>query len=311
MDARERWQALQARLTAARAAVDAGNRERALDEITAALDLDKDFLAAQALRDRIVSMSAESSPAHEALPSPPPPLAAAVPAPADATPVEGSPPILAKFEQRAKRRRVDRRIDAARAAIAAQCLKAAAAALDEIIDLDPNLPELAELTAQFDELRRAVATPRRGAWLAATAVFALALFGGSWLQDSAPILSRQIIVSAAPLPFPGASTTTVGRADDHNAPAIPAASSEPVVESASIASLPPQPVDESVGVKELLLASQWIVDGSDDPVTFDSCDPHLDGDAAIAECLAGSQTWNVTLRKVGATWKIEGARVER
>ena len=53
MDARERWQSLQARLTAARAAADAGNRPAALAEVTAALDIDDDFLAAHALRDRI------------------------------------------------------------------------------------------------------------------------------------------------------------------------------------------------------------------------------------------------------------------
>jgi hypothetical protein len=202
MDARERWQALQARLTAARAAVDDGNRERALEEITAALELDKDFLAAQALRDRITSMNPEdASAASEAQRSTPPVHTAPVAAPVATAPREGAAPILAKFEQRAKRRRVDRRIDAARAAIAQQRLKAAAAALDEIIDLDPNLPELAELTGEFDALRRASATPHRGPWVAAAAVFAGALLGGTWLQDSTPILSRQS-VSAAPLPDP-------------------------------------------------------------------------------------------------------------
>jgi hypothetical protein len=201
MDARERWQALQARLTAARAAVDDGNRERALEEITAALELDKDFLAAQALRDRITSMNPEdASAASEAQRSTPVHTAPAV-APVATTPVEGAAPILAKFEQRAKRRRVDRRIDAARAAIAQQRLKAAAAALNEIIDLDPNLPELAELTGEFDALRRASATPHRGPWVAAAAVFAGALLGGTWLQDSTPILSRQT-VATAPLPDP-------------------------------------------------------------------------------------------------------------
>jgi tetratricopeptide (TPR) repeat protein len=201
MDARERWQTLQARLTAARAAVDAGNRERALEEITAALELDKDFLAAQALLDRITSMNPEDpSAVSQAQPSTPVPTAPAAP-PAATKHIEGAAPVLAKFEQRAKRRRVDRRIDAARAAIAQQRLKAAAAALDEIIDLDPNLPELAELTAEFDALRRASATPHRGPWVAAAAVFAGALLGGTWLQDSTPILSRQI-VAAAPLPDP-------------------------------------------------------------------------------------------------------------
>jgi len=62
MDPRERWQALQGRLTAARAAVDAGNTAAALSEITAALELDKDFLAAQALRDRILAANGAPKP---------------------------------------------------------------------------------------------------------------------------------------------------------------------------------------------------------------------------------------------------------
>jgi len=104
-----------------------------------------------------------------------------------------------KFEQRARRRRVDRRIDAAREAIERRRIRAAAAALDEVIDLDPNQPELAELTARFDELRRQTVAPHRGPWVFAVAVFAAAMFGASWIQDASPrILSRQM-VWAAPL----------------------------------------------------------------------------------------------------------------
>jgi hypothetical protein len=104
-----------------------------------------------------------------------------------------------KFEQRARRRRVDRRIDAARDALDRGRIRAAAAALDEVIDLDPNQPELAELTARFDELRRETIAPRRGPWVFAVAVFSAAVFGASWLQDgSTRILSRQK-VWAAPL----------------------------------------------------------------------------------------------------------------
>ena len=218
MDARDRWQALQARLTAARAAVDAGDRATALAEISAALELDKDFLAAQALRDRIMK-NATAAPTQAA--APPAPIAPArVAAPIPTAPVAALPNAAAaapgwidgyaKFEQRARRRRVDRRVDAARAAMAQRRLKAAAAALDEVIELDPNLPELTELTAQFDALRRAAATPRRGPRIAAAAVFAGALLGGSWLRDTTRLVSRhdptplvsQPIVSAALLPVP-------------------------------------------------------------------------------------------------------------
>ena len=225
MDGRERWQALQARLTAARAAADAGDRAAALAEVTGALEIDGDFLAAHALRDHILSPGADAVPmAGPRAPS------AAVPPPAP----PGPPPGYATFEQRAKRRRVDRRIDAARAAIEQQHLMAAAAALDEVIELDPTLPELAEMTARFDELRREIATPRRrGPWIAAAAVFVSALFGGTWLQDSPPLPTRQI-VPAAPLEWPptpivtvatrvdAVGTTARGERDVAPAPADPA-----------------------------------------------------------------------------------------
>jgi hypothetical protein len=113
----------------------------------------------------------------------------------------------AKFEQRARRRRVDRRIEAARQAIDQKRLKQAAAALDEVIELDPNLPELSELTVEFDQLRRTAAGgTHRGPWLAAGAVFAATVFGASWLQESSPLLSRSIIATA---PLLAAPTTSV------------------------------------------------------------------------------------------------------
>jgi hypothetical protein len=233
MDARERWQALQARLTAARAAVENGDRPAALSEITAALELDKDFLAAQALRDRIVSMD-------ENAPSAVPASAAPAPSSTMAEPEPAPPPGYAKFEQRARRRRVDRRVDAARAAIDQHRLKAAAAALDEVIDLDPNLPELAELTARFDELRRATATPHHGPWIAAAAVFAVALFGASWLQDSSPLLSRQI-VAAAPLPAPLEPIVAMSEVTEPPAAAGIAGERERVGEPAPIEAAPRAP----------------------------------------------------------------------
>ena len=218
MNARERWHALQARLTAARAAADAGDRSTALAEVTAALELDPEFLAAHTLRDRIAAHPAPSHPAPSS-----------------------SPAAYAKFEQRARRRRVDRRVDAARTAIEQPRLKAAAAALDEVIDLDPNLPELAELTAQFDELRRSIATPRRGPRLAAAAVFAVAMFGGTWLQDSTPIFSRQI-VSAAPLQTP--LTPLVTAPEEF---ALTAPDEEPdVVEPPAVAAVPAAADDQSL-----------------------------------------------------------------
>ena len=75
----------------------------------------------------------------------------------------------AKFEQRVKRRRVDRDVIEAQAALHDGRLKDATAALAQITELDPNSPELKELTAQLDVLRRGRPPSRRGPWFAATA----------------------------------------------------------------------------------------------------------------------------------------------
>ena len=178
MDQRERWQALQSHLTTARGCLDAGDRAKALEAANAALAIDPDFLAAHSLRDRILALpeAGQTNPQESGHTNPPPPIVS----------TEG----YAKFEARAKRRRVDRRIDVAHSAIQRRRLKEAAAALDEIIELDPNLPELSELTASFDDLRRAAASAHRGPWLAAAATFAVVLFGATWLQETRPLASH-------------------------------------------------------------------------------------------------------------------------
>jgi tetratricopeptide (TPR) repeat protein len=184
VDQRERWQALQSHLSTARALVDAGDRAKALEAIDAALAIDPDFLAAHSLRDCILAPSAAFEPTV------PVPQAQATPAEGDAETNSGTTRTMvasdgyAKFEARAKRRRVDRRIDAARAALERRRLKDAEMALDEISELDPNLPELAELTMSLDQLRSDATATHRGPWIAAAASFAVVLFGATWLQQS-------------------------------------------------------------------------------------------------------------------------------
>jgi len=202
--ARDQWQALQSRLIAARAALDRCDRDGALAEVTAALDLDPNFLAAHSLRDRILSGEIVAG----AVSAAPPPGEVSVSRPlAEAPPPIAEKPLVsqegyAKFEQRAKRRRVDSRIEAARQAIEGKRLKQAASALDEVIELDPNLPELSELTAQFDQLRRSMLGSHRGPWIAAATVFAGTVFCASWLQDSSPLFSRPMIATAPLLAAP-------------------------------------------------------------------------------------------------------------
>src|SRR6202023_3592504 len=103
----------------------------------------------------------------------------------------------ALFEQRVKRRRVDRCIDAARTALQRRCLEDATAALNEAIELDPALPGRSGLTAELDELRRRAARTHglwiaARLWIAAAAVFIIAALG-SWPPESESLLSHPII----------------------------------------------------------------------------------------------------------------------
>lgn len=285
VDARQRWQALQTNLTRSRARLDAGDFAAALAAVDAALAIDPDFLAAQSLRIRIVSVApnlsiadaygpprsavsanlaadvaasnaAEAASfdvplvAQESKPPDEPNTVAAVDA--DTLKVDANtpevphdlpltPPVIeapasrppvstegyAQFEQRAKRRRADRRLDAARAALAHGRVKEAAAALDEVIELDPNLPELRELTVRYHALRRASRRPRprAGRWLAAAAAFGGVLLGASWLQDTTGLWSRQTVGVSSLVAPPEPFGVTVSASETAAEPALPVATS--------------------------------------------------------------------------------------
>jgi hypothetical protein len=94
---------------------------------------------------------------------------------------------FARFEERARRRRIERRTDAAREAIARRRFADARAAIEEIRTLDPNMPELAALTEVVDTAERAQRDRRRrflprGSQVAAAVVFAALMLGASWLE---------------------------------------------------------------------------------------------------------------------------------
>lgn len=192
-------------MSAARASAEAGDRARALAEVDAALAVDPQFLAAHSLRDQILAGGPLGPPrtarSHPVLP-PASDGRSHVPAASDPRRNIEHPLVsaegYARFEERAKRRRVDRRIEAARSAIEGRRLREAAAALDEVAELDPNLPELPSLTAAFDQLRRSKSRPHRGPWLAAAAAFVAMILGASWIQESGVLHSRPT-TTVAPL----------------------------------------------------------------------------------------------------------------
>jgi hypothetical protein len=196
--------------------MNAGDRAGALEAVGAALAIDPNFLAAHALRDRIVAMVG-------VIPSSP---AAATAAPADAVRPIASAEGYAQFEQRARRRRVDRRVDAARAAIASGRLRDAASAIDEIRDLDPNLPELRELTTALAVLGAPARSRHVGRWVAAAAAFGGVLLAASWVQETAGLGSRAMIARAPAVAPPSPSPVAIETpAIDEPTPAESAATS--------------------------------------------------------------------------------------
>jgi tetratricopeptide (TPR) repeat protein len=220
VNARERWQALQARLTAAQAFETAGDRKSALREVEAALALDPNFLAAHSLRERLLGQPARPIP-----PPPPVPGGTAL----DADPGAG----YARFEQRARRRRVDRKIESARTAIARGRLKEAATALDEIIELDPNLPELAPLTAQFDDLRRGTHERHNGPLFVAAAAFAAIVLGATWIEHTRPNLLARSSTAVAELVEPAPPQPVASEPIEAETPAPPEPSPSVVAAAAT------------------------------------------------------------------------------
>jgi hypothetical protein len=117
-----------------------------------------------------------------------------------------------EFEERAKRRRVERRLDAARAAIQKRRLKEAAVALREVIELDPHDPELRALIAAFDDLGGSTASAHRGPWMAAAAIFAVMMLSAAWVDDRSSLHSRPTIavdLAFRHFPPPLLTTTTM------------------------------------------------------------------------------------------------------
>jgi tetratricopeptide (TPR) repeat protein len=184
VDSRQHLKALQAQVAAARAAFDAGERDKALQHLDQALSIDPSFLAAQSLRERVLAS-----------------------APAPVTP-SASQPAARRFasreayervELRAKQRRVDHCIAATRAALGRHQLEAAAAALAELVTLEPEETNVASLSAELADLRRRSGRRPFGVRAAAAAAFLIVAGTASWLEQPRP--SR-----------PVATTWRIGRA---------------------------------------------------------------------------------------------------
>jgi hypothetical protein len=230
VDPRQTWQALQEHLSSARALLNAGDRVRALEAVDAALAIDPEFLAAHALRERILS------PATRSADRPPAGRPAAPPAPTV------SPDGYRAFEERTRRRRVDRQLDTARAALDRGRARDAAEALNEIVALDPDAPDLPELEQRLARLRAAASGFQHVRLMAAAAVVALAAAAAIYFNARAALRltipqTTTVARSDAPEPEPIDNLSTPALAATGGASssldAQPALISGPVVEPVS------------------------------------------------------------------------------
>jgi hypothetical protein len=260
VDPREKWQALHSYLSSARRALHAGDPSRALQEVDAALAIDPEFAAARALREQITTFAftrRRDEPvehtSHVSAPSVTEASLSYRPAAALSDRVvehAGPRPIVstegfARFEERARRRRIERRTDAAREAIARRRFADARAAIDEIRTLDPNMPDLPALTGAVEAAERAQRDRRRrflpqGSQVAAAAVFAALMLGASWLERqpefilSYPIsLFAGIVSTAQPVDVDAVSSEDVSGTGGALEEPVSAAPMPPVLKPAT------------------------------------------------------------------------------
>jgi len=183
VDSRQHLKALQAQVAAARAAFDAGDREKALLHLDQALSIDPSFLAAQSLREQVLAVGAAR--------------VTAAPPKAPSSRIAATREAYERIELRAKQRRVDHCIAATRAALGRQQPEAATAALAELIALEPHETNVASLSAELADLRRRTSRRPFGVRLAAAAAFLAVAGTASWLEHPRPPTPAPVATTAA------------------------------------------------------------------------------------------------------------------
>lgn len=191
MEPRAQRQALRQYLNSAREALEQGDRAAAHAAVDAALALDPHYLAAQALKEQIDRWPAAArvSRLHERRATDEfshrgrngDPLddadAAASQQETDSPPAV-SPEGWMRFENRARTRRLERRVEAARTAIARRRFAEARAVIEEIREIDDGHPDLISLWIELDA---AVHMDRSATPLWRRALVAAVVIAGMWL----------------------------------------------------------------------------------------------------------------------------------
>jgi hypothetical protein len=224
VEPRARRFAIREYLGTARAALDRGDRAAALAALNSALELDPEYLAAQALKDRI-EHATDFNREFPRTGSLEPPAAAAPPRAANPQPAfsaEG----WARFESRARARRAEKRAAAARALIARRRFQEARATIEEIREIDAGHPELVSLSIELDaaEHLRPRGSRHLGPAVAAVTVFAALLFGARYVALPGSQATPPAVVARAE---PAASPVVAGSTQPAAAQSEPASQAEP------------------------------------------------------------------------------------
>jgi hypothetical protein len=240
VESRERWRALQSHLREARAASAEGDAARALAAVREALAIDPEFLAAQTLYSRLVSPVG-----FESVPAPEPVVTSVSPVPDAVAAGRTRAPDVQTYEcleERVKRRRMERRLEAARDAVAHARFAQAAATVNELNELDPALPELPALRLAIADsrTRRRYAPGRRTA--ATVVVAALALTAFSLRESTAPAAPVNAVAAAVPSSQPNVVPDVVPQVRqeivpdvvDDAVPASPSAATPRVIDAGEI-----------------------------------------------------------------------------
>jgi len=152
----------------------------------------------------------------------------------------------ARFEQRARQRRMEKRLAAAQSAIHSRRFAEARAALVELAELDPAHPELQALTLQLARAEQP-SRPRLGAFTAAVAIFAAVILSASWagkgrlppVKTAAPAAVPETLLASHEITFDlPAIVATTGGPNAALADAFVEASAVPAVVPATSAVVP-------------------------------------------------------------------------
>ena len=222
----ETWQELRAQLTTASRRLEARDYSGALESAKAAQSIDPENSAAAALIERITTQQQTETAVRNSASSNAFPVSAEAPRRVDG---------WAAFEDRARRRRIEHRIVAARTAVGNGRLDEARSAIAEIRELDPDCQEILFLEAMVHTAQSATGPGRARWWAAGGGVVAVLLAA---VLMSRPGPQVDTVAEIRPLQVPDVQPDVLSRSEPAEVPSL-----NPTATSGAAESSPGDAVD--------------------------------------------------------------------